>query len=144
MRVFMAACVLVLAGCSVRSETEPAERAVTTFRQQLDAARYDDIYLAAGDELKAREGRPGFVALLHAVHHRLGDARSQNKESWMVNYQPGVRMVTLHYTTNYARGAANEQFTYRIDRGGARLVGYHINAPALQAKSIRWRLPLEP
>ena len=143
MRMCVAACLMVLAGCSGRSETEPAERAVATFRQQLEAARYDDIYLAAGEELKAREDKPGFIAMLHAVHHRLGGARRHNKESWLVSYQPDARTVTLHYATTYARGAANEQFTYRIDRAGARLVGYRIHAPALQATSSRWRPPAE-
>ena len=40
-------------------------------------------------------------------------------------------MVTINYQAQYEKGAASEQFVFRIDGGKALLAGYNINSDAL-------------
>jgi len=131
MRKFIAAIAVVLAGCSMSADTRLAEQAVVRFHEMLDAGQSDAIYSEAADELKKASTRQEFVALLDAVHRKLGDTRSSDQKGWNVNYQTSGAFVTLNYQTAYAKGNASEQFVYRLQDSKALLAGYHINSNAL-------------
>jgi hypothetical protein len=75
-----------------------------------------------------------FVALLEAVHRKLGELKSADKQNWNINFHTSGTFVTLTYKTSYSEGDAAEQFVYRIDGGAASLAGYHINSNALILK----------
>ena len=91
-------------------------------------------YAGEGQELKDVAKQQDFVALLQAVHKKLGNLRSTVPQGWNVNYQTSGTFVTLGYATHYAEGDASEQFVYRIKDGKALLVGYNINSNALILK----------
>jgi len=116
------------------ADTAIAEQAVPRFHEQLDAARFDAIYNESGDELKKASTQKDFVALLEAVHRKLGNTKSSGKTSWNVNYQTSGSFVTLGYKTSFDGGDAQEQFVYRLQDKAALLVGYHINSTALILK----------
>ena len=124
----------ILCACSMSADTAIAEQAVPRFHEQLDAARFDSIYDASGDELKKASTEKDFVALLEAVHRKLGNTKSSEKTGWNVNYQTSGSFVTLGYKTSFDGGDAQEQFVYRLQDKAALLVGYHINSTALILK----------
>ena len=57
--------------------------------------------------------------LRHAAHSR----------GFVPRFATNGHFVTLIYHAKFARGAAEENFTFRIDNGRASLVGYHITTP---------------
>jgi len=133
MRMIFAAAAVV-AGCSMSTDTKVAERAVDTFHEMLNAGQSDAIYSASGDELKKAAKREEFVALLDAIHRKLGVTKSWTKKGWNVNYHTSGTFVTLNYSTIFDGGDAAEQFVYRLKDGKALLAGYHINSTALIVK----------
>jgi hypothetical protein len=132
--VVLSALLATLSGCSMSADTDAAEQAVPKFHQQLNAGRFAEIYSQSADELKRATTQQDFVALLDAVHRKLGDTKATNKTGWNVNYQTSGSFVTLTYKTNFDGGAAQEQFVFRLQDKSAILVSYHINSTALILK----------
>jgi len=132
--VVLAALLAALFGCSMSADTATAEQAVPKFHEQLDAGQFDEIYAQAGDELKKASTQQDFVALLEAIHRKLGNTKSADKTGWNVNYQTSGSFVTLGYKTVFDGGDAQEQFVFRLQDKTALLVGYHINSTALILK----------
>lgn len=132
-RLILAAAIFV-AGCTTSVDTRVAERAVDTFHEMLNAGQFELIYAAGSDDLKRVAKREDFVALLDAVHRKLGVTKSWSKRGWSVNYHTSGTFVTLSYSTIFDEGDAGEQFVYRLQDGKALLVGYHINSTALIVK----------
>lgn len=124
----------LLGGCSMSADSALAEQAVPKFHEQLDSGRFDVIYAESGDELKKVTTQQDFVALLDAVHRKLGNVKSSDKTGWQVNYQTSGSFVTLGYKTTFDGGGAQEQFVYRLQDKSAVLVGYNINSNALIVK----------
>lgn len=125
---------LVLSGCSPTADTEAAEQAVPKFHQLLDAGRFAEIYELSSEELKKVASKQDFLALLEAVHRKLGNTKSSQKQTWNINYHTSGTFVTLVYKTTYAEGEASEKFVFRMHDKAAVLAGYHINSNALILK----------
>jgi opacity protein-like surface antigen len=125
---------LALSACSSPADMAAAEQEVPKFHGDLDQGRFVEIYAGSADDLKKVTTQEDFVALLEAVHRKLGDTKSSSKQNWNVNFHTSGTFVTLTYKTVYAEGEAAEQFVYRIEGQSALLVGYHINSNALIIK----------
>jgi opacity protein-like surface antigen len=123
-----------LAGCSASADTAAAEAGVPRFHQLLDAGKFAEIYEQSSEDLKKTATQQDFVALLEAVHRKLGNTKSSDKQGWNINYHTSGTFVTLTYKTVYAEGEAAEQFVFRMQGKVAALVGYHINSTALILK----------
>ena len=128
--VLMAA---VLGGCSAGKDTAASQQAVTQFHHQLDAGQYDAIYDGSGGELKALTSKPDFVALLDAIHRKLGAVKEAKQVAWNVNYNTGGGTISLTYQTQFASGSSTEEFVYRTGQPPA-LIGYHIQSNDLMTK----------
>ena len=125
---------VVLAACSVSADTTQAEQAIQRFHELLDAGQSTAIYESAAEDLKKVSTQEDFVALLDAVHRKLGVSKSSSQKGWNVNYGTSGKFITLNYETVYAEGQASERFVYRVAEGQALLAGYHINSSALVLK----------
>jgi hypothetical protein len=123
-----------LVGCSGSADTAAAEQAVSSFHELLNAGRFAEIYELSSDELKKASTQSDFVALLDAVHRKLGNTKSAVDQAWNVNYHTSGTFITLTYKTVYSEGDAAEQFVFRMQGHSAALAGYHINANALVVK----------
>jgi hypothetical protein len=134
MRKLILALAFALSACSVAKDAQLAEEAVPKFHEQLDAGQFQDIYEQSGEDLKQAANRQEFIALLDAVHRKLGNTQSATKRGWAVNYVTSGTFVTLNYLTAYAEGEAHEQFVYRLDGQQALLVGYLVNSNTLILK----------
>jgi hypothetical protein len=125
---------VTLSGCSGSADISSAERAVMKFHALLDAGRFTEIFEQSSDDLKKASPQSEFVALLEAVHRKLGDTKSAVDQAWNVNHHTSGTFITLTYKTVYSEGEADEQFVFRMQGDSAALVRYHINANALIVK----------
>jgi hypothetical protein len=133
MRRIMAimATALAVGGCSSGADRAAAEAGVAQFHQMIEAQRYHDIFVGAADEFRGATSEAEGVRFLQMVHDRLGPVRSTTPSGWRVNFTPGGSTVSLNYDTQFASAAGTENFVFRIGGANARLVGYHVNSPAL-------------
>ncbi|NBD19790.1 DUF4019 domain-containing protein [Aquabacterium fontiphilum] len=123
--------IFVLAGCSMSADTQLAESQVPNFHSSFNSGDFKGVYTFAADDLKQATSEADFVALLEAVHRKLGTMESTTRETWHVNYHTSGTLVTLAYKSNYQHGEATETFVYRLKDGSAKLAGYHVNSNAL-------------
>src|SRR5437773_3749093 len=102
--ILLATVVLTMSGCSMSADTAAAEQAVPKFHELLDSGRFVEIYEGSAEDLKKVSTQQDFVALLEAVHRKLGNTKSSERQSWNVNYHTSGAFVTLTYKTLYAEG----------------------------------------
>jgi hypothetical protein len=133
-RIFFLLVAVTLSGCSESADTALAERSVARFHEFLDAGRFTEIFEQSSDDLKKASTQSEFVALLEAVHRKLGNTKSAVDQAWNVNHHTSGTFITLTYKTVYREGEAAEQFVFRMQGDSAALVGYHVNANALVVK----------
>ena len=125
---------LLLQACSSPEDTNKAEAAVVQFHALLDAGETRAIYSNASADLKKVSAEPEFVALLDAIHRKLGSSKTSERTGLMVNRGTSGTFLTLTQKTKYTEGDAVETFTYRISDDGATLAGYHVSSNALITK----------
>lgn len=131
---FIAAAFTTLSGCSMSEDTSVAEQAVPRFHALLNAGKFEEIYNASSEDIKKATKQQDFIALLEAVHRKLGEVKSSERQAWKVNYQTSGTFVSLTYKTIYSEGEAAEQFVFLLKGKAATLAGYHINSNALILK----------
>ena len=122
-----------LIGCNPVKAKASAEAAVKEFHEQLNKGDFKGIYAAAHADLKQASTEKDFVALLDAVHRKLGLVQSSEPNGWRVNATGHVNVV-LAYKTKFAEGDGVETFNYQIEGEKAVLVGYNISSNALITK----------
>jgi hypothetical protein len=125
------AAALALSACSIGKDIPVAEAAAVSFHQQLDAGKFVDTWQNAAPDLRAVTPKDKWLALLDAVHRKLGKFKSAKTVGWNDNFNNGRHFIVLNQQAEYERGSAQEQFVYRIDAGKAALAGYHVNSEAL-------------
>jgi hypothetical protein len=123
-----------LAACSFSADTKKIELEVQHFHDLLNEGKSAAIYESASDEFKKASTEEDFVALLEAVHRKLGDFKSSSQKGWNVNYNTSGKFVTITYDAVYAEGKAAEQFVYRVSDEQALLFGYHVSSNVLILK----------
>jgi Protein of unknown function (DUF3887) len=121
----------VVAACSPSADTKVAEDAISSFHADLNAGNFDTIYDRSASDMKAATSKDKFAKILNAVHSKLGLFKSGKSDGWNDNVTTGGHFVTISYQASYERGAAAENFVYRVEGPQAVLAGYHINSDAL-------------
>lgn len=121
----------VLAACSPASDLPEADAAITAFHQKLNAGDFDGIYNAAAPQFQSAATRVDHDQLMAAIHRKLGAFQSGSSQSWNDSVTTSGHVLTIGYAAKYERGAALENFVYRLDGGKAMLMGYHVNSNAL-------------
>jgi hypothetical protein len=126
--------VLAVAGCGGKQQIANADAAVTQFHAELNAGNFDQIYAGSDTAMKNASSQEKFVALLDAIHRKLGMVKSANRQTFFMNYGTSGKFLRLTYATQYDADNAAEEFVFRVDGNNVRLVGYHINSEALVTK----------
>jgi hypothetical protein len=121
-------------GCAGQKGKAAAEKAVGEFHTKLDAGDFAGIYAATHPDFKKASSEKDFVAILDAVHRKLGTVRSSEQVSWRMKQFNLDTNAQLTYKTTFSDGEGIEQFNYRVDDKSAVLVGYNINSSALVIK----------
>jgi len=113
---------------------EAAAAAVTQFHAQIQNQDYLSIYNQADPRLRNVSKQEDFVALLTAVHSKLGSVQTASRKAFFVNYTTSGEQIRLTYATKFSGGDAEEQFLWGKQDGKIVLLGYHINSLALITK----------
>ena len=124
---------LAFGGCNPIKGKGAAEAGVKQFHEQLNKGDFKSIYAASHADLKKASTEKDFVALLEAVHRKLGLVQSSEPNGWHINANIQTN-VLLSYKTKFAEGDGIETFNYRIEGEKAVLVGYNIASNALITK----------
>ena len=120
---------ILLTSCSLG--TGEAKQGVSTFRTQVSQQAFSQIYQAAGPELRRAASEEQFVRFMTSVDHKLGPWQSSPEPGWNVTRTTAGHFVKLAYQSQFARGPAVEEFTWRIQNGQAVLLGYHVSSMLL-------------
>jgi len=130
--------IAALLSCSCGSVTQDrtiAQLAVSEFHSQLDSARYDAVYAAAGPKFHDITTEADLTKLLDAVHRKLGTVKQANLLNWKMAWYTGQgETVDLTYAITFSAGSGKEEFLWHIDNHRALLYGYHINSVDLIEK----------
>lgn len=132
--LFLIPLTLVIAGCGAKKDIEAASVAVTQFHGQLDRQDYLSIYQNADERFRGTSKQDDFLALMSAVHNKLGTVQQASRQGFFVNYNTSGSSIRLTYATKFSAGDAEEEFLWSKRGDGVRLLGYHINSNALVTK----------
>ena len=120
--------------CFLAVDTGPAEQEVLHFHRLLDDGQFDKFYEETGEEFKGVTKSEDFVALLDAVHRKLGVVKSTEKKCTDTNFSNQGTFVRLTCQTTFAEGPATESFQFRIRDPRPVLVGYRVHSDLLITK----------
>lgn len=129
--MWVIASALLVAACG---GTDEAKHGVAQFRSRAAQKSYGEIYRTAGAELRQGATEEQFERFMITLDRRLGAWQSAAELAWNVTRGTGGHLVRLTYQSQFAKGAASEQFVWRLDNGGPALLGYHVNSPLLMAQ----------
>jgi len=132
--IFSFVILVAQAGCGTSEDVKAAEERVANFHRQLDAQDFLNIYNQADPKLREVTKAEEFLALLTAIHKKLGNVQSAMQQGYLVNFATSGTTIRLNYTTKYAEGDAQEVFVWRKDGNVIRLLGYNVNSNALITK----------
>ena len=139
-RSFAGVTLLMIVGFSLCSctgtvaDVASARKAVAHFHKQLDQEKYADMYAEAAPELRQATKQEDFLALMSAVHRKLGVVQDATQTQFNVNWTTSGTRVHLNYQTKFADGNATEAFTWKIGGDRPSLIGYNVNSNALITK----------
>jgi hypothetical protein len=119
--------------CSYAAKTQ-AEVGVDRFHQQLNEAKFDDIWNGADDAFRqdalriAGSKRP-YDATMDQFRHKLGRVVTSSTQKWSVKTADSLSTVTLVQDTRFERGSAVETFRFLVRGGVAKLGDYEFRSP---------------
>ena len=132
--VLVALLLTAASACSLTRGKGIAEAAVVKFHDQFNAGQYHEIYEQADEAFKKSASEDEFVALLEAVHRKLGTVKQAHSSGWGINTTLAGTMATLRYDIDFSEGKGNEQFGFHISGDKAALYHYNVNSPLLIIK----------
>ncbi len=119
----------MLGGCEIKESIRQADAEVVQFHRELDAGHSQEIWEATGPDMREATTRKDFVAMLDAVHRKLGNVKSSKQVGWNSNSGTGGSFMTVTNETVFERGHGTEQFVFRHGEADKlALVGYHIQS----------------
>jgi len=127
---------LFLCSCNAAKHKELAEAAVGEFRAQFNSEQYHAMYVSADDGLRKAASEADFVALMQALHGKLGKAQQSHLRYYVDGRATAVNgpLLTLVYDTSFASGPGTERFVWHIRDKRAILFAYNVNSDALITK----------
>lgn len=132
--IIIAVLLVAANSCSLTKGKGIAETAVAQFHSQYNAGQFHEIYNQADEEFRKSASEADFIALLEALHRKLGMVKQSNQSGWGVNATPMGTVATLAYNVEFSEGKATEQFVFRISGDKATLYNYNVNSPLLITK----------
>ncbi len=125
---------LFIVACGAQKDLAAADTAVARFHQQLDSQDYVTLYGQADQKFRDATKQDDFVALMTAVHKKLGRVGNVARKGFFVNYNTSGSQIRVNYATKFGEGDAEEQFVWTKNGDNLALLGYHINSNALIVK----------
>jgi hypothetical protein len=125
---------LFVVSCGAQKDLAAADTAVARFHQLLDSEDYFTVYAQADQRFRDATKQDDFVALMTAVHKKLGRVASSVRKSFFVNYNTSGSQIRVNFATKFGEGDAEEQFVWSKNGDNLALLGYHVNSNALITK----------
>ena len=125
-------CLVLLVSCSMTQDVglvQQAPSAVESFHQQLNAQQGEQILSSATPEFQKAMSKDTYLAFFARIRRKLGTPISSKPTSIFVNHVPGATLIVAQFQTKFDKGDAQENFTWRVDNGKPRLLGYQIGSP---------------
>ena len=132
--LFLTSLIVLVVGCGTQKDVAGASAAVAQFHSQLDHQDYLTIYNNADARFRGASKQDDFLALMTAVHNKLGTVLQSSRQGFFVNYNTSGSSIRLTYATKFSSGDAQEEFLWSKSGDTFRLLGYHINSNALITK----------
>jgi hypothetical protein len=129
--IVVAALLITANSCSFTKGKGIAEAAVKQFHNQFNDEKFHEIYSQADEEFKNSASEADFIALLEAVHRKLGTVKNSNPAGWRINSTTMGTITTLAYEVDFSEGKGTEEFVFRISGDKATLYHYNVNSPLL-------------
>jgi hypothetical protein len=111
-----------------------SDAGVAAFHQQLNQAKYHEMYTNTSPEFQQATSEKEITELFNAIHTKLGDATATNRTGIFVNATTSGNFARVNYQMTFARGSAEETFNWRMSNGQLTLVGYNIQSHDLMVK----------
>jgi hypothetical protein len=124
-------CLLLISCLTRRQDALVTQNAVDEFHQLLRAHQDQQIFARATPEFRKLMNLETTQALFTRVRKRLGAPAFSQPTRIQVNHMPGGTFILAQFRTRFEKAEAQENFTWRIQDGKARLVGYSVNSPLL-------------
>jgi hypothetical protein len=118
--------ILMQAACSSDVDKMAADAAAGGFHDDFNAVRYHEMYVAAADEFRNATSELEFSAMLANLKVKAGRYESSYQTRLAVNRSPAGAVVTQTFKGVFAKGAAIETFSWRVQRGEAVLLSYQV------------------
>jgi hypothetical protein len=125
---------LPLLASSCARAREAADAASQEFRMRISRGEYDEIVRSAAPEFQAATTVGDFAKGMESLKERLGAWQFSEEPVWKVLAGFRAQTVTLIYHSHFERGAATEEFVWRVRQGRPILAGYHVNSAAQVAR----------
>lgn len=125
---------LFVVACGTQKDLAAADTAVARFHQLLDSQDYVALYVQADQKFRVATKQDDFVALMTAVHKKLGRVGNAARKGFFVNYNTSGSQIRVNYATKFSEGDAEEQFLWSKNGDSLALLGYHINSNVLITK----------
>lgn len=127
MRALLAAGLgLILAGCSVGSDTDKAQEGIAAVHRAFSGGDFASVYDGSAPDMKSSISRENFVKTFSGVYGATGPYQSGKTTGWKVNYGTDGNYVVLNHDAKFRNGTGNEEFVFRVKDGQALLAGYHV------------------
>ncbi len=136
-RIFTVLTIVALfltAACNPLDRIQSSGTATTRFHQRLDTEQYAAIYDETSQQFRKTTSESDFLALLAAVHRKLGAFKTSEERGLQINATPDGISVTLTYDSTFAAGHAAETFQWLQQEGNCWLANYQINSNTLILK----------
>ncbi len=108
--------------------TDAAKQGVSGFRDRAAQRSFAEIYRTASPEFRQAVSEEQFQRFMIGLERKLGTWQSAKDPIWHVTRGTGGHFVGLTYESEFSKGPATEQFTWRIENGTPVLVGYNVKS----------------
>ena len=129
--VALTALILTASSCHMVENAKAGGEAVKQFHERFDSEQYATIYAEADEELQKQTSQKEFIAILSAVHRKLGMVKQASSTGYFINANTDGTFVKLTYKTSFPDSDATETFTWRMAGGKCKLIYYNIESTAL-------------
>jgi len=121
---------LLLTSCGKGVDIDSAKLSVKDFHLLLNNNKFKEIYSGSSRELKDYDKEDTLSTNLQAVITNLGKHKESKVTAWKVSTALSGQAVILTYDSVFEKGAALEQFTFKIEDGKTKLLNYNIKSKA--------------
>ncbi len=113
------------------SSQAEVEQAVNAFQARLDAEDYEVAYQAIGPEWKLLNSQADFTELESTIFSQLGKLQSKTMLSFNVNEATSGSTAYFIYNCTFEHGQGQVKYSLTKSTGAWRIVGHHVESPAL-------------